>query len=248
MFKKIIIIISCFLLVIGGIFLYLLNKTNNNSLVVFRLILPEKQENIHEYLFFYDFYEYYLDGYHLDECYIVISEDGTTINDSLLNLAKKCILDNQFYFKDENNHMYRILYLKEALYNFDISITWLEDLLPIYKEKESDVFENINIIFQNDEKEYKLLVNNENIKAKIFSKGYDFQFQYNKNVYNSLSDIEFFSVDMFIEKIFSICEIENTISNIDKSVTKVLNCQEEKIAVKRVINRNVIEYYFFKYL
>ncbi len=235
------------ILILIGVGIMIFSK-DSSSRPVFEFILPERQENIEDYLFYYNSYEFYLKDYSSEETYILISEKGTKITEKIYEKAKEYIKKNKFELKDENKNNYRIIPLKKALYNFDVDVSWIEDRIPLKKNKIDNALNDIEVYQIDKSSDFKILYNNKNLNLKIYTNGYDFSFLYDEKKYKSLSDIEDINIEYFLEKMYLTYKIENSIQQIsDDSYINVFKTNEIKIAIKRKIVNNKTEYYIYKY-
>lgn len=140
---KILLSIICLIFVIILLFNLKKNKISISTIKHFEIILGDKC-NKKSFLISVDDLDYYLDGYNVDNSFVIINENGKTISEEDLQLATEKIKSNIFSYKEDNNN-FKIYKLKEALYKFIIDASWLKKYQYISINETKGKFEKIEI-------------------------------------------------------------------------------------------------------
>lgn len=140
---KILLSIICLIFVIILLFNLKKNKISISTIKHFEIILGEKC-NKKSFLINVDDLDYYLDGYNVENSFVVINENGKTIREEDIKLAIEKIKSNIFSYKEDDNN-FRIYKMKEALYNFVIDASWLKKYSYISTIETKGIVDNIEI-------------------------------------------------------------------------------------------------------
>lgn len=140
---RILLLIIC-LISIVILLINLKNQKKSSSIIShFDIILGEKC-NKKSFLISVDDLDYYLDGYNVENSFVVINENGKTIRAEDIKLAIEKIKSNIFSYKEDGNN-FKIYKMKEALYNFVIDASWLKKYSYISTIETKGIFDKIEI-------------------------------------------------------------------------------------------------------
>lgn len=145
--KRIRILILILIISLTSIVILLINlknlKKSSSIISHFDIILGEKC-NKKSFLISVDDLDYYLDGYNVENSFVIINENGKTIREEDIKLAIEKIKSNIFSYKEDDNN-FRIYKMKEALYNFVIDASWLKKYSYISKIETKGIVDKIEI-------------------------------------------------------------------------------------------------------
>lgn len=140
---RILILIICLISIV--ILLISLKNLKKSSFIIshFDIILGEKC-NKKSFLISVDDLDYYLDGYNVENSFVIINENGKTIRAEDIKIAIEKNKSNIFSYKEDDNN-FKIYKMKEALYNFVIDASWLKKYSYISTIETKDIFDKIEI-------------------------------------------------------------------------------------------------------
>lgn len=232
---KYLIIIFIIIISFMGLFIYK-NKGNKiiNNINFFDVILTDTLDDYQAYLYNGYNNNYYLKGTPLESTYIVMNSDGIAIDDHIRTLAKNNIQENKFKFMD-NNILYNIYTLKNALYNNIVDIQW------VVKKTDKIIIEKCSIpeeivIKENNTTQFKTIFqyNDNSNKSSIYAKGLTFNMK-DLSKYNADEIIKY-----FINKGVYLTDYPNEQGVVDEKYVKI-NDLPLKISTK--VESNEVNYY-----
>lgn len=247
--KKKIIFLLIIVLVLILIFIFIFNLKSKKNIIhsnlnYTKIILPDKNTNDVQLLFYESHVNYYIQGYNIQDIYVLINSKKE-ITEDIIELAKENINLGNKTFQDSENNYYELFNLREALYLHRLPITVLEKHIELIKEEVKLNFGNITIEEINDSKDYNVLRKEE--LSTIFLKNLKISgVIINDESYNDINKINNYTNDIFIDHLLSIGKIESIEFSDDFYKKIKLNINNLDIYIGIKVDNNMVEYYIWK--
>ena len=253
----ILIMLTIILLIMFSIIrvVYQEKDTQNNYQRIFSI--GTKDSDLKSYLGYYDGYYYYVDGFKIDDIYVVQSESLQPIDSSIIKTAQENILDGQKVFMIAKEK-YNIENLFDAIYLQDESIAVFFDELEsiqetniILKEKASFNISLDSLDRLDDSDKFTKVFSASNGGA-IYLKNIEITMSVNEKTIKNDELIELANNNCTADQIFSIIDDKYTALYEDSPLSEELISttgyeynNDEYLVVEKKKNNDRVDYYIY---